>query len=408
MLLSNGAAARRVESLIIVTVALVVIGLLAVMSATTPVDRGMFSIPIWRSIFGRQLIFAAGGLVLLAATARISPWILGRTNLCRALAVIAVLVAVGLLVATLIPGFAETRRNSQRWLQILPMWGGIGLQPSELAKLAMVAMLAALLSLRFYDVRSFFRGFLPAAGVIALCAALVGFEDFGTCALIFAVGFLTLFVAGCRTWHLALTGLVGAGGLAFLVFLKPYRVERLTSFLDLWADPRGSSYQPVQSLMSITSGGWLGSGIGAGVQKYGYVPDGHTDFIFSLICEETGIVGGGLILLLFVLFILVGWSTMRAARTPLERLLAFGLTAMIAVQALLNVAVVTVVAPTTGIPLPFISAGGSGLVANCFAVGVLVGIAARAGLPESEREELLSAYSAQPAEPARREGFVLC
>lgn len=414
MLLSNGAAARRVESLVIVTVALMVVGLLAVMSATAPVDRPMFGVPVWRSIFGRQMIFAGFALALLAIAARVSPAVLARPMLFRTLAAVSMFVAMGLLAATLLPGVAETRRNSQRWLQILPFWGGIGLQPSEVAKLAMAAALAAWLSHERCVVRSFWRGFLPAAGVIGLSAALVGFEDFGTCALIFGAGFLTLFVAGCRVWHLAATALVGSCGLAWLISLKPYRVDRLTSFLDLWADPRGDSYQPVQSLMSISHGGWLGTGIGAGIQKYGYVPDGHTDFIFTLICEETGVVGGGLILSLYVLFLLAGLSTMRSARTSTERLLAFGLTAMIAVQAVLNVAVVSAIAPTTGIPLPFISAGGSGLMANCVAVGVLAGIAARSRDTggEPNRESGLSAAErldlADGAVAPRQEGFVLC
>ena len=220
---------------------------------------------------------------------------------------------------------------------------------------------------------------------------LVGKEDFGTSVLLGGVGGSMLFVAGCRLRHLGGAAAVGAWSLIALLYSAPYRVARLAAFRDLWGDPQGAGYQPIQSLAAIASGGWFGTGLGSGIQKHGYLPECRSDFIFAVMCEEMGTLGGGLVLALFSLFVLLGIRTMLAAPTRFERLLAFGLTATIGLQAAMNVAVVTVLAPTTGIPLPLISAGGSGMLTSCGAVGVLAAIAARAGTESRESRDYTDA-----------------
>ena len=175
--------------------------------------------------------------------------------------------------------------------------------------------------------------------------ALVGIEDLGTAALMAGVGGLILFVAGCRPTWVLLTGLIGAGGLAALIVAEDYRVERLTAFMDIWADPRGSGYHPIQSLVAIGSGGWWGVGLGSGLQKYGYLPEARTDFIFSVICEETGFMGGALVIGLFIVLVWTGTRAMRMAVTRAERLLAFGITATIGLQAVMHGAVAAGGAP---------------------------------------------------------------
>ena len=186
-----------------------------------------------------------------------------------------------------------------------------------------------------------------------------------------------LFVAGCRMRHLALLGVLGTCALTALLYSAPYRLDRITAFKSFWADPLGGGYQPLQSLTTIASGGWFGAGLGAGVQKYGYLPECHADFIFAVLCEEMGAFGGAVVIALFCAFVWCGLRAMLMARSRFERLLAFGLTATVGLQAAMNIAVVTVAVPTTGISLPLISAGGSGLLTFCLATGVLAAIAAR-------------------------------
>jgi cell division protein FtsW len=194
-----------------------------------------------------------------------------------------------------------------------------------------------------------------------------------------------LFVAGCRILHLLLMASVGACGFAALLFVAPYRLARITAYRDIWADPQGAGYQPLQSLTAIAQGGWLGSGLGGGVQKYGYLPESHSDFIFSIICEETGVLGAVIVIGLYLAFTWLGLRTMWIARSPFERLLALGITATVSLQAAMNIAVATVMTPTTGISLPLISAGGSGVVTFCLSIGVLAAIAARAGQTSAAR-----------------------
>ncbi len=195
-----------------------------------------------------------------------------------------------------------------------------------------------------------------------------------------------LLAGGCRYRHLVLMVGVAASGLVALLMAEPYRRARLTAFLDIWSDAQGAGYQPLQSLTTIASGGWSGVGLGSGLQKYGYLPESHTDFIFAVLCEELGLLGAGLVLALFCAFIWVGLHISLRAATRFEQLLGFGLTFLVGLQAVMNIAVVTVVTPTTGVPLPFLSAGGSGLFAICGAVGVLSAIAMRASSTVSLRD----------------------
>jgi cell division protein FtsW len=286
------------------------------------------------------------------------------------------IITVVCLIAALAPGIGTVRNGARRWLQLGAAEWGISFQPSELAKLALVILLAAMLSGRSRFIRSFRRGLLPACVAIGCCVVLVGVEDFGTAALIAGVGAAMLLVGGARWLHLLLLSLPAAAGMVYLVLCAPYRVERLTTFLNIWADPRGAGYHPVQSLVTIASGGVTGRGLGAGVQKYGYLPESRSDFIYAVICEETGMIGAVLIIALFVALIWLGWRVVANERvSPFGRMLAFGVTFMFGLQALINIAVVLVCAPTKGISLPMVSAGGSGVVFLGIAMGLLVSAA---------------------------------
>lgn len=371
-------------SLLVLVLALMSIGLVMVTSATAPLDRSLFEGALWRTAYGRQAVFLVLGIAVMLLCARVSTFWLALPAWRWRVPVFCFAASLILLVLVLHPGVAEEQRGSNRWLRVGPHWTALGFQPSEIMKLAMVAFLASLLTERNADPRSLARGFLPSAVVIGTCVALVGKEDFGTALLLAGVGGTMLLVAGCRLLHLVLLGSLGACGMSVLLLIAPYRLARLTAYRDIWSDPRGHGYQPVQSLVTIASGGWWGTGLGSGVQKHGYLPEGHTDFIFSVICEETGMLGGGLVIALFCAFVWLGLRTTWNARTPFERLLAFGITATIALQAILNIAVVTVLTPTTGVSLPLISAGGSGMLIFSGAVGLLMAIAVRGGGDERD------------------------
>lgn len=366
------------QVMMLTAVALMGLGLVMVASAGASLDRPLFSTAVLRTSFGRQLVFALLALAVMYATANVAaPRILGSARWVSWCVGVSVLLALGCLVGVLVPGAASEVRGSHRWLRLSVAGFDIGFQPSELAKPALAAWLAWWISRRGEALRRFWRGFLPASLLVGAFIGLVGVEDFGTAALIALLGGAMLLAGGCRWTHLGGLALLGVAGFAVLLLAEPYRVQRLLAFRDIWADPRGIGYHQVQSLTTIASGGWFGQGLGAGVQKYGYLPEARTDFIFAVICEETGAIGAFLVIGLFIAFAAAGVRTVVSARTPFESLLAFGLTLTIALQAAMNIAVVTVSAPTTGISLPFISAGGSGLVVFGAATGLVAAVAAR-------------------------------
>jgi len=371
--------AVRPGAMIVVATVLMTIGLVMVASTSASLNRPLFASPFLRSTVGRQAIFMLAGFVVMLIASRAAVPLLASPVVRRRISQAAFVIAVGCLIAALIPSLASAHRGSQRWLRFV--FGGmeIGVQPSELAKLAMVALLASLLTENNANPRSFRRCFLPASIAIGVCVLLVGKEDFGTSVLLAGIGVVMLFVAGCRLRHLAILGTLGAGALTALLYAAPYRLARIAAYTGFWEDPRGTGYQPLQSLTTIASGGWFGTGLGSGVQKYGYLPESRTDFIFAVICEELGMFGAVLVIALLCVFVWLSMRTMLAARSRFERLLAFGLGATIGLQAAMNIAVVTVVTPTTGISLPLISAGGSNLLTFCLATGVLAAIAARGG-----------------------------
>ena len=385
-------------------IALIAVGVVMVASAGATLGGPTLDWPLWRTAFGRHTMFAAAGLVAIGVSYRLGRSILARPRLMNFAVWSVFAFGVASLVAVLIPGLADAKHGAHRWLTIGPASWAISFQPSELAKAAMVAVLAVLLGGSGANPRSLRRCFAPAVAVIGVCVALVGIEDLGTAALMAGVGGLTLFVAGCRPTWVLLTGLIGAGGLAALIVAEDYRVERLTAFMDIWADPRGSGYHPIQSLVAIGSGGWWGVGLGSGLQKYGYLPEARTDFIFSVICEETGFIGGALVIGLFIVLVWTGTRAMRMAVTRVERLLAFGITATIGLQAVMHVAVTTVVAPTTGMSLPFVSAGGSGLITMCAIVGLLAAVSART-VARQETEFVVGAAMATRRESALAGGL---
>jgi len=282
--------------------------------------------------------------------------------------------AAALLVLVLIPGIGIEVNGSRRWLGL----GGLRFQPSEFAKLALVIALARYAELWRHRVQYFARGFLPAVFVVGLLGALVAKEDLGTAITLVVTGFLMIFMMGARLWHVALLLLVLLGaGVGFLM-LEPYRMERVYGWLDLIYRPLeyhdNVNYQPWQGLVALGSGGPTGQGLGRGVAKYMYLPAEHTDYIFATIGEETGLIGTLFLLSLFAYVLIRGLTIAHRTRDWFGSLVAAGMVSLVGVQALLNMAVVTCLVPCTGVPLPFISYGGSSLVFTALALGIVLNI----------------------------------
>jgi cell division protein FtsW len=361
------------------------IGVVMVYSALTTLtgpgaDAEPMTATLWEVIWHtplRQGLFALAGFVAMVCAASINPYWLRWSSPAGGRRLFALYgVALALLVLMHIPGIGRTAMGATRSLVIVP--GLLSFQPAEIAKLVIVIWFAGFLSTPFFNVRTG-RGFLVAGGSGLLLIGLVAIEDFGTGALMGVLMMVLLLVGGARLWHLgavSLTGLVAGVG---FVLMRDYRLERLESFFFGDADPLGAGYQIRQAMYAIGSGGWWGRGLGAGVQKYDYLPQDNNDFILAVICEELGIVGGLVVVGLFVLFLLRGWWITRTTASDFGRRLALGLTLMVCLQAAFNIGVVTQSVPTKGISLPFVSAGGSGVVFLGVAAGLLAGIGGRRG-----------------------------
>lgn len=298
-----------------------------------------------------------------------------------------VLISIVLCGAVLVPGLGKEVNGSRRWLSL----GFIQLQPSELGKWAVVVLLAWWMAYHPEKTQKFFTGFVPTLLPVGVMCLLVVVEDFGTAALIGAAALAILLAGRVKLRHLAIVIPPLLAVAFWFVRHKEYRWRRMTAFTDPFADPQGEGYHMVQSLLSFASGGASGRGLGNGIQKLGYLPEDTTDFIFSIICEELGLFGALLTIALYVGILYVAWQIVKDKRDSFGRLLAFGIAAMIGLQALINIAVATVSVPTKGLSLPLVSAGGTGLVITCAAMGLLYSVARHPHTEDAEEKAVETA-----------------
>ncbi len=285
----------------------------------------------------------------------------------------AVLVSAALLMAVIVYG--PEIGGAHRWFRI----GRLSIQPSEFAQLALVLYMADFLARKQSVVREFQHGLLPPLIVLGLMAGLVLLQpDLGTVIVMGTVVLVMLMVAKADGKHLSLVAVLGIAALAILIAGVSYRRRRLLAFLDPWADPLGAGFQMVQSYLALGSGGVIGNGLGSSVQKLFYLPGAHTDFIFAIMGEELGLVGTTAILGLFTLLILAGSRLALIADEPFSKYLMCGCVALIGFEAVVNMAVVTGLMPTKGLPLPFISYGGTSMVGNLLACALILRASHRA------------------------------
>ncbi|MEE8482690.1 MAG: putative lipid II flippase FtsW [Acidiferrobacterales bacterium] len=348
------------------TLVLLLVGLMMVYSASISIAEKSTGNSMYFLMRQMAHVALGGGVLWIVAQSPVRMW--------ENLGPILLLFAIALLIAVLIPGIGAKINGSTRWIRL----GGFNLQPSEMAKLFMVIYVAGYLVRKQEELRNFTQGILMIGIVLAVMGILLLQEpDLGTVVVMTATALTMMFLAGIRFWHFLACIAAGVGAIAILTVISPYRMERVSGFLNPWADPFDSGFQLVQSLIAFGRGEWFGVGLGASVQKLFYLPAAHTDFIVAVIAEEFGLLGVIGILILFV--ILVG-RAMKLSRIAEQQgklfhaRLAQGLGLLIGFQAMINIGVNLGVLPTKGLTLPFVSYGGSSMIASCFAVGLLLAI----------------------------------
>ncbi|HLR22884.1 MAG TPA: stage V sporulation protein E [Pseudogracilibacillus sp.] len=344
-------------------IALIIIGLVMVYSsshvwAEYKYDDGFFYLK-------RQLLFAGAGLVAMYVLYKI-PYYIWINHV-----YLIFFLCLTLLLLVLVPGIGLVRGGAQSWIGV----GAFSIQPSEFMKLGL------LLYLSWYAIKykahmtTFKKGFLyPLIIVIFVFALIMLQPDLGTGVVLVLTCMLLIFIAGARLIYFFYAGLLGLAGFVLLIISAPYRMKRITAYLNPWDDPLGDGFQIIQSLYAIGPGKLLGTGLGNSLQKYFYLPEPQTDFIFAIIGEELGFIGGLFVILLFFIFFWRGIKVALEAKDLYGRYLAFGIVLLITIQVLINISVVIGLIPVTGITLPFLSYGGSSLTLTLCSVGILLNI----------------------------------
>jgi len=313
----------------------------------------------------RQVLWALIGITAMVSVMKIDYWKYKKW------AVPLLIMAFVLLIAVVMPGIGKSVKGAQRWLGV----GSMRIQPSEVIKLSLVIFMSYGLAKNSSRLKKFTSGMLPYLAILALACLLILLQpDLGTAVSLAGTVYIMLFAAGARGKHLFYLAMAGLAAVGLAIILEPYRMSRFLAFLDPWADPRGTGFHIIQSLYALGSGGLFGLGLGQSHQKFFYLPEQHTDFIFAVLGEELGFFGGAFVIMLFLVFVWRGFKVALSTQDPFASLLAVGLTSMIALQAIINIGVVTGSLPITGIPLPLISFGGSSLVFTLIGVGILLNI----------------------------------
>ncbi len=359
---------RTASTLVAIVLLLVALGVV-MLASTSPVQgEALYHDPGY--FMKRQIVALVVGFVAAAGATRID------YRYWRRFAIAIGLVTVALLVMTITPGIGKSVKGSHRWLS----FHGLTFQPSELAKFSAILLLAWWMSHVQRKAGELKVGiFVPGALIGVIAVLLIKEPDYGTTILISVVGGLIMFVGGSHWIHLLIAGALGASGLGLIIMQNPERMRRFTAFLDPEKYAKDDAYQMLNAIYGFVIGGVRGVGLGEGLQKRAYLPEAHTDFIFAIIGEELGLIASIATVVLFLGFFFCGLRIGFRAPDMFGKLTAFGIASVVALQAALNVAVVTGSMPTKGIPLPFISYGGSSMMISLLMVGVLVNIAKQAG-----------------------------
>ncbi len=352
--------------LLINVLALLGVGILMVYSTSLSVN------PDERYVaFGKHMLFAPLAVLGLLVAMRFPYHKLNRPWVAFAG------ISVALVLLELVRHIAADTNGARRWFRIPVGSFELSFQPSEFAKVALIVFFAWLLSRQKSHERPFVGLFLPLTGVLALTCVFIAREDLGTALLVGLVGLGLMLAGGVKLRYLALLVPPAAAGMVYKIMSSNWRMGRMTAFMDPFADAQNTGYHTVQSLIAIGSGRWGGVGLGNSMQKHNFLPEDSTDFIFSIICEEMGPVGGIIVIVLFVSLLLLGLRVVSRSGDRFGMLLAMGITLWVATQAIINIGVATASMPTKGIALPLISYGGTGMILTSGALGLLLAVASR-------------------------------
>lgn len=350
-------------TLLITILLLLSIGLIMLLSASSP--SALSESGNSYSYFYKQAIFAVAGLFMM--------WVISNIDyrFYQKYAKLAYVIAFLSLLAVLFIG--RTVNGAKRWIYVTDT---LSVQPSEMAKMLMILFYAAILVKNRDELSKYGKGFIKHLLLLVPIIGLLIIEPhFSASIIIIGIVAIMMIIAGCKFWHFLVTGaVVGIPGIIGLILLEPYRAQRVVTFLDPWKDATGNGWQVIQSLYAIGSGGLFGAGLGESKQKYLYIPEPHNDFIFSILGEELGFIGCAIVIILFAIFIWRGILIAMKSPDMFGSLLAIGITAQIAIQVIINIAVVTSSMPATGMPLPFFSYGGSALFILLCEMGILLNI----------------------------------
>ncbi len=360
--------------LMIIISALLFLGALMVFSAGASIDRQIDFSNIWKYTTIKHIVFIPAALLVMTIVSRCNYriWLVNEKRFWLSPIVFFLIFTVILLALALTPGIGIEKGSSRRWLG----YGNFQFQPSELAKWITVIFLAAWSAHQDEKMKSFSGGFVPGFTILMIIVGLIGYEDFGTAALICMVGAMVLLVGGMRWRYLPTLVPIAAIGFYYLIYKVEYRMARVRAFIGGEDSALEQvRYQGYQSLLAIGSGGLWGAGLGRGTVKQGYLPEDTTDFIFAIIAEELGFMGSALVIGLYIALMICGMTIIKRSPSKLGKLVGLAIISTIGAQALINLAMVTGMTPTKGIALPFVSVGGTGLIMTAAAAGVLINIA---------------------------------
>jgi cell division protein FtsW len=375
------------DKIAICVILLMATGAVFVFSASANISHDIDLRHFYNSASLRQILFFPLAILIMFAASAINYHRFEfKKSLLKSPAVYALAFSIALLAIVLyqrfhpvFPTFIPKIHNHYRWLKIPLGPITISFQPSELAKWAIVFFLAGICAKKGFNLQLFRKRFVPLCAIIAIAVGLIIIEDLGTAAFIALLAFIILIVAGAKWRHMLAPLPFALIAFCLILWLYPHRMQRIVAFLKPTELADSANYQANQSLIALGSGGLFGKGLGSGICKYGHLPEDTTDFIFAIIGEELGFAGTATVITLFIAFLWLGILVIKRTKDDFGKILAAGVVLTIAIQAAINIGVVTVVLPTKGIPLPFVSAGGTSMLLSAAAVGILLNIAKQTG-----------------------------
>jgi len=340
-----------------------IIGIVMVSSASIAVGESYFNDPYW--FVRRQIIWWVVSFIAFIILSKINYRFYSKIS------IFFILISIGLLALVLIPAFSNVVGGSRRWLDLF----FFNIQPSEITKIGLIIFVCDSLNKKYKE-NSVFKNIIWPSFVVLLIVTLLIFlePDFGTVVIIWAIIFLIFFIGNVRYPHIISLGFIGVAVLVVYMFMEDYRRDRIFAFFNKTAESGGVNFQVNQSLIALGSGNIIGLGLGNSIQKYSYLPEAHTDFIFAILGEEFGLVGTMVVITLFLLLAFIGIRVCLKTEDYFGRTLAGGITGLIIVQTVMNIAVVIGLVPVTGLTLPFISSGGSSLLVSMASAGILLNI----------------------------------